>query len=94
MMTDRGLHPIAEQTADAFRRGKMNRREYMATVMGLGVTAAGAYALGGIAAPSKALADTPVAGGSLRVGMLIKAFKDPRSFDWSEIGNVARQVNE
>ncbi|MEL7348589.1 MAG: ABC transporter substrate-binding protein, partial [Pseudomonadota bacterium] len=66
----------------------------MATVMGLGVTAAGAYALGGIAAPSKALADTPVAGGSLRVGMLIKAFKDPRSFDWSEIGNVARQVNE
>jgi len=95
MMTDRGLHPIAERTADAFRRGRMSRREYMGTMMGLGVTAAGAYALGGIAAPGRALAQgSPKRGGTLRVGMLIKAFKDPRSFDWSELGNVARQCNE
>ncbi|MEL6198563.1 MAG: ABC transporter substrate-binding protein, partial [Pseudomonadota bacterium] len=94
MMTDRSLHPIAGRTAEAFRRGKINRREYIATMMGLGVTAAGAYSLGGLAMPSPAKAATPVQGGSLRVGMLIKAFKDPRAFDWSEIGNVARQVNE
>ncbi|MGF1552046.1 MAG: ABC transporter substrate-binding protein [Paracoccaceae bacterium] len=94
MITDRGLHPIAERTAAAFRRGRINRREYMATMMGVGVTAAGAYALGGLA-PRRALAQgTPQQGGTLRVGMLVKAFKDPRAFDWSELGNVARQVNE
>ncbi|MEM6972284.1 MAG: ABC transporter substrate-binding protein [Pseudomonadota bacterium] len=93
MMTGRSLHPMATTTADAFKAGKMNRREYMATMMGLGVTAVGAYALGGLAAPARAQG-TPVQGGTLRVGMLIKAFKDPRAFDWSEIGNVARQVCE
>ncbi|MEM6488750.1 MAG: ABC transporter substrate-binding protein [Pseudomonadota bacterium] len=93
MMTDRDLHPLAQKAAQAFRSGLMNRREYMATVMGLGVTAAGAYALGGLAPPARA-DETPIQGGTLRVGMLIKAFRDPRSFDWSELGNVARQVNE
>ncbi|MEL7172816.1 MAG: ABC transporter substrate-binding protein, partial [Pseudomonadota bacterium] len=94
MMTKRSLHPMAERVAHSFKGGRMDRREYLASMMGLGVTAAGAYALGGIARPTRAFAAEPVKGGTLRVGMLIKAFKDPRAFDWSEIGNVARQVNE
>ncbi|MEM8595416.1 MAG: ABC transporter substrate-binding protein, partial [Pseudomonadota bacterium] len=94
MMTGRSLHPMAERIAHAFRGGRMDRREYLASMMGLGVTAGAAYTLGGIAAPTRAFASDPVKGGTLRVGMLIKAFKDPRAFDWSEIGNVARQVNE
>jgi peptide/nickel transport system substrate-binding protein len=94
MMTDRALHPMAERVAECFRKGRLNRREYLASMAGLGVTMAGAYALGGIAAPSPALAQTPQKGGTLRVGMLIKQFKDPRNFDWSEMANVARQVNE
>ncbi|MEO1315242.1 MAG: ABC transporter substrate-binding protein [Pseudomonadota bacterium] len=93
MMTKRSLHPMAERVAHAFKGGRMDRREYLASMMGLGVTAAGAYTLGNIAAPTRALAQGKK-GGTLRVGMLIKAFKDPRAFDWSEIGNVARQVNE
>ncbi|MEM6550413.1 MAG: ABC transporter substrate-binding protein, partial [Pseudomonadota bacterium] len=94
MMTGRSLHPAAERTAHAFKGGRMDRREYLATMMGLGVTAAGAYTLGGIARPTRAFAQSPTKGGTLRVGMLIKAFKDPRAFDWSELGNVARQCNE
>ena len=95
MLTDRPLHPWADGFADAFRAGKMNRREYLASMMGLGVTAATAFAMGGLVMPSRAMADDHAKpGGTLRVAMLIKAFKDPRTFDWSEMANVARQCNE
>jgi len=94
MMTDRPLHPWAEGIAAQFREGKLNRREYLATMAGIGVTAAGAFALGGIAMPTEALAQEPQKGGTMRIGMLVKQFKDPRTFDWSEMGNISRQCNE
>ncbi|MDT8344807.1 MAG: ABC transporter substrate-binding protein [Thermohalobaculum sp.] len=94
MMTDRELHPMAGGVAEQFRAGKLNRREYLATMAGLGVTMAGAASLGGFVLPTPAQAQTPKKGGTLRIGMPVKAFKDPRSFDWSELGNVARQCND
>jgi peptide/nickel transport system substrate-binding protein len=93
MMTDRSLHPMAEPVAEDFKAGKLNRREYLATMAALGVSAAGAFALGGIV-PTPARAQTPKKGGVLRISMPVKAFKDPRTFDWSEMANVARQCNE
>ncbi|HUF88009.1 MAG TPA: ABC transporter substrate-binding protein [Thermohalobaculum sp.] len=93
MMTDRPLHPMAEPVAEKFRAGRMNRREYLATMAALGVTASGAFALGGIT-PTPAVAQAPQKGGVLRVSMDVRAFKDPRTFDWSQIANVARQCNE
>jgi len=93
MMTDRPLHPMAEPVAESFRAGKLNRREYLATMAGLGVTAAGAYALGGIA-PTPAAAQEPQKGGVIRISMAVKPFKDPRTFDWAEMANVARQCND
>jgi peptide/nickel transport system substrate-binding protein len=59
----------------------------------LGVTAAGAFTLGGIV-PTPAVAATPKKGGILRISMPVKPWKDPRTFDWSEMANVARQCNE
>ncbi|MEL6337095.1 MAG: ABC transporter substrate-binding protein [Pseudomonadota bacterium] len=93
MRTGRSLHPLAAPTAESFRHGSLSRREYLASMAALGVTTAGAFALGGIA-PTPALAETPQKGGTLRISMLVKAFKDPRTFDWAEIANVARQCNE
>ncbi|MEM7528993.1 MAG: ABC transporter substrate-binding protein [Pseudomonadota bacterium] len=93
MRTERRLHPLAEPTAESFRNGRLDRREYLASMAALGVSTAGAFALGGLT-PMAAVADTPQKGGTLRVSMLVKAFKDPRSFDWAEIANVARQCNE
>ena len=93
MMTDRSLHPMAEPVAEDFKAGKLNRREYLATMAAFGVTAAGAFALGGIV-PTPAVAQTPKSGGVMRIAMPVKAFKDPRNFDWSEMANVARQCNE
>ena len=93
MLTDRPLHPLAPSVAEGFKAGKMNRREYMATMAALGVSAAGAFALGGMV-PGSAAAQTPKKGGVLRVSMPVKAFKDPRTFDWSEMANISRQCNE
>jgi len=93
MLTDRSLHPMAEPTARDFKAGKLNRREYLATMAALGVSAAGAFALGGIV-PTPAQAQTPKKGGVLRCSMDVKVFKDPRTFDWSQMASVARQCNE
>src|SRR5215207_1251124 len=93
MLTDRPLHPQAEPTADIFKKGRMNRREYLASMAALGVTAAGALALGGLA-PSPARAAEPKRGGVLRVAMNVKGWRDPRTFDGVEMANVARQCNE
>lgn len=93
MLTDRALHPLAEPAARDFRAGKLNRREYFATMAALGVSAAGAFALGGIV-PTPASAQTPKKGGVMRISMPVKAFKDPRTFDWSEMANISRQCNE
>lgn len=95
MMTERPLHPWAAKFADSFRAGMMDRREYLASMMGLGVTAATAFALGGLGAPTPAnAAGHAKKGGTMRIAMLVKRFKDPRSFDWGEISNVCRQCNE
>src|SRR6185369_17459311 len=93
MLTDRSLHPQAEAVAEDLRKGLINRREFFATMAALGVSASGAFALGGIL-PSPARADEPKRGGMLRVAMTIKGWRDPRTFDGVEMSNVARQCNE
>ena len=93
MLTDRPLHPQAESVAKVFREGRINRREYLATMAAFGVTAAGAFALGGIA-PTPARAQEVKRGGLLRVAMNVKPFRDPRSFDGVEMSNISRQCCE
>ncbi|MDQ7250434.1 ABC transporter substrate-binding protein [Dongia sedimenti] len=93
MLTGRHLHPMAEPAAESFKRGRIGRREFLATMAALGVTTAGALALGGIAA-RPARAAEPKKGGVLRVAMNVKAFRDPRTFDGVEMSNIARQCNE
>ncbi|MER9868780.1 ABC transporter substrate-binding protein [Mesorhizobium sp. M0136] len=93
MLTDRKLHPQAAPVAAGFKKGQMNRREYLATMAAFGVSAAGALALGGLA-PSPARAEEAKRGGVLRVAMNVKGWKDPRTFDGVEMSNVARQCNE
>ncbi|WP_127902946.1 ABC transporter substrate-binding protein [Solirhodobacter olei] len=94
MLTDRKLHPFALRYAREYREGALSRREFFAAMAGVGVTAAGAIALGGIA-PEAARAETaPVKGGTLRIGQVVKPFRDPRTFDGTEMANIARQCNE
>jgi peptide/nickel transport system substrate-binding protein len=48
----------------------------------------------GLAAPTPAEAADMKKGGILKMQMLVKAMKDPRVWDWSEMANVIRQAND
>ena len=76
--------------ADA-RAGTIDRREFLALATVFGASTAAAYGMLGLAAPTPAMAETPKKGGILKVGMFVKDQKDPRTYDWPEMGNVARQ---
>jgi peptide/nickel transport system substrate-binding protein len=93
MLTKRPLHPMAEAVTGSFRSGRIGRREFLASLAALGVSAAGARALGGLAV-TPAAAQEPQTGGTLRVSMTVKNWRDPRTFDGVEMSNIARQCNE
>lgn len=67
----------------------VNRREFLALASAFGATAATAYAMLGSAAPAQAQG-TPQEGGTVRIQMEVRALKDPRTFDWSQIANFTR----
>ena len=82
------LHPAAGMYATELRAGQISRREFLTRTTALGVSAAAAYGLIGLAAPAQAQ-DAPV-GGILRCAMEVKGTKDPRLADWPQIANVYR----
>lgn len=84
-----------EAHVESARRSDVDRREFLALASIFGASTATAYAMLGLPNPSIALADeTPKKGGVIRCGMFIKDQKDPRTYDWPEMGNVARQFLE
>ncbi|MCR4268217.1 ABC transporter substrate-binding protein [Nitratireductor sp. ZSWI3] len=90
---DRVPARVKELATDA-RGGKMDRREFLALASALGASTAAAYGMLGLAAPTRAVAQEPKTGGTLKVAMFIKDPKDPRTADWSEIANAMRQTLE
>jgi len=81
--------------ANEYKDGKLSRREFLARSTALGVSAAAAYTLIGL---DPALAGghmmTPPMGGELRIQTRVYAGKDPRTYDWSELGNLSRGIVE
>ncbi|MGB0902179.1 ABC transporter substrate-binding protein [Halocynthiibacter sp.] len=93
--TSNKMHPAADMYAKEFTEGKLSRREFLTRSTALGVSATAAYGLIGAVAPSEALADGHIKpGGTLRVQMEVRAPKDTRTADWSEIGNMTRGTLE
>ncbi len=68
----------------------VSRREFLATASSFGATAATAYAMLGLTAPTSASAQTPTMGGTVRIQQSVRAMKDPRTADWNEISNFYR----
>ncbi len=87
------LHHFIKPWARDAREGKMDRREFLALASAFGASTATSYGLLGLLAPTKAAAQGKK-GGVLKVSMRIKDIKDPRIYDWSEMGNVGRQFCE
>ncbi len=79
-----------EKMGEEARAGRMDRREFLAIASAMGASTALAYGLAGLAAPSQAFAQEGTKGGTLRVAMAVKGQKDPRTYDWTELANVAR----
>ncbi|WP_439109688.1 ABC transporter substrate-binding protein [Lentibacter sp.] len=91
--TGKSVHPAALMYAKEHGRGQLDRREFLTRATGLGLTAAAAYGLIGVAMPTPASAQMKE-GGTLRVQMSVRALKDPRLYDWSELGNETRGTLE
>lgn len=78
------MHPAALMYAQEEKAGKLSRREFLTRATSLGLTATAAYGLLGLAAPAKA-AGHAQQGGTLRMQMEVRALKDPRTYDWTQI---------
>ena len=99
------VHRAIPRLTDELAGGRIGRREFLRTTTLLGLSAGAAYALAGRitghAVPAAAAQEAgaqemgaPRQGGVLRVSMNVKDIIDPAAFDWSEKGNLARQVIE
>lgn len=66
----------------------VNRREFLALASAFGATAVTAYGMLGMATP--AMAAGHKTGGSVRYQTEVRALKDPRTYDWSQIANFSR----
>lgn len=78
----------------AARCRRLDRREFLALATSLGLTTSAAYAALGLIAPRRAMAQEARPGGVLRISMPVMPLGDPRLFDWSELGNLARPFGE
>ena len=87
------VHPAARMYAQEVAAGTLSRREFLVRSTALGVSTVAAYGLLGLNAPAQAEAHA-TSGGTLRMAMVLKALKDPRTADWSEISSVTRGTLE
>ena len=62
----------------------VSRREFIAMASTFGATAATAYGMLGMAAPAQAQAAMKE-GGTVRIQTEVRALKDPRTYDWTQI---------
>ncbi|MBT8416980.1 MAG: ABC transporter substrate-binding protein [Silicimonas sp.] len=87
------VHPAAIMHADEYRAGKISRREFLTRATALGVASTAAYGLIGATQPARAGSHAQM-GGTLRIQQEVRALKDPRTWDWSQIANYARGTLE
>src|SRR6056297_1831058 len=86
--TGKPLPQVIVDSAAKVGDDPVNRREFLALASAFGATTATAYEMLGLAAPAQAAAHKM--GGTVRIQQEVRALKEPRTFDWSEIANFAR----
>ena len=80
---------IARVALQDIQAGRLTRREFLTRATAAGMSATTAATLAGLPQPAHAQG-TIRQGGTLRIQQSVKAMKDPRSYDWSELGNQTR----
>jgi len=86
------IHAFMPQFFKDMKDGKLERREFLALASAFGASTAAAYGMLGM--PTPARAEGGKKGGTLRIQQEVRAGKDPRTYDWSQIANVARGLHE
>lgn len=81
---NQAIHPAALMYATEAKAGKLSRREFLSRTTALGLTTTAAYGLLGMTAPAHAGGHAQQ-GGTLRMQMEVRALKDPRTYDWTQI---------
>ena len=84
-----GIHPVVDMYKNEYLQGQLSRREFLVRASALGASTVAAYGMMGLVAPM-AMAATPSSGGTLRIQQEVRAMKDPRTYDWSQIANFSR----
>lgn len=92
--SEKPIPATVTKMAEEAKANRMDRREFLTIASTMGLSAAAAYALLGLSAPIPAHAEEPVKGGVLKIAMPVKELRDPRTFDWGEMGNLGRQFLE
>ena len=82
------MHPAAKMYAQEVKAGKLDRREFLSRATALGLTTVAAYGLLGLDTPAQAGGHAKK-GGTIRMQMDVKAFKDPRTHDWTQISIIS-----
>ncbi len=80
--TDKKAHPLIPELLNQFKKGEIDRREFVRNAAVLGMTATAAYALAGGLPRAAHAQSQPKFGGNLRVSMNVKEVSDPAIFDW------------
>ena len=89
--TGKPLPQSVLNSAENAKKDPVNSREFLAIASAFGATSATAYAMLGMAAPAHAAAHANLKeGGTVRMQMEVRALKDPRTYDWSQIANFSR----
>ncbi|WP_343714116.1 ABC transporter substrate-binding protein [Inquilinus sp.] len=93
------VHVAIPKLAEDLRDGRLDRREFLRTSVLLGLAIPAAYSVASVITgeplmPQALAEDTPRKGGTLRMGMFVMDASDPAIYDWSEKGNIARQLIE
>ncbi len=84
--------PLPQTIVDSAKKvgdDAVSRREFLALASSFGATAATAYGMLGMAAPAQA-SEGAKRGGTVRIQQEVRALKDPRTYDWSQIANFSR----
>ena len=82
------MHPAAKMYAQEVEAGELDRREFLSRATALGLTTVAAYGLLGLDTPAQAGGHAKK-GGTIRMQMDVKAFKDPRTHDWTQISIIS-----
>ena len=91
------VHVMIPGLVKDLKAGNMGRRDFLRTTTLLGLSAGTAYAVAGKVTGEHFVPRAKAQGqygGVLRIGMSVMEISDPAIFDWSEKGNIARQMLE